>query len=310
LFFLVISCLKAEVSNQTLALLVNVNDPESMEIAQFYQKVRLIPEENVIYLNFKHTDSMITELEFKKIMKQLDKKVSDDIQAYALAWRKPWRVSCMSITAAFTLGFSREYCAQGCKLTKAVPYFNSQSNSPFTDYNIRPSMMLSAGSVDIVKRLIKRGVSADDERPAGTAYLLNTSDKQRNVRSAYYAIIEKKLSNLLNIEKIDADAIKNANDILFYFTGLERVRWVNDNNYLPGAVADHLTSNGGQLFGSTQMSAIEWIDAGVTGTYGTVIEPCNFLQKFPNPAVLIKKYMSGETLLESYWKSVAGSVCW
>jgi len=292
------------VSNQTLAVLVNQNDPESIEIAKYYQKARLVPDSNIIYLNFKPGLNVLTELEFKRINAQLKKQVKKDIQAYVLAWRKPMRVECMSITSAVSLGFSREYCAKLCGITKPVKYFNSNTRQPYTDYKIRPSMMLSALTLDGVKKLIDRGVEADYLRPNGTAYLLSTSDINRNVRASAYPGIEKKLKNLINIESTKSDAIKQADDVMFYFTGLERVRWVNDNNYLPGAIADHLTSNGGNLFNSNQMSVLEWIDAGVTGTYGTVVEPCNFVEKFPHPGIVMEKYLSGNSLIEAYWKSV------
>jgi len=57
---------------------------------------------------------------------------------------------------------------------------------------------------------------------------------------------------------------------------------------MPGAIADHLTSSGGQLFNGAQMSVLDWIDAGITGTYGAVVEPCNFLQKFRILGLLYK----------------------
>ena len=52
------------------------------------------------------------------------------------------------------------------------------------------------------------------------------------------------------------------------------------------------------------MSSLRWLEAGATGSYGAVVEPCNFPQKFPNPGIVIDRYFNGETLLESYWKSV------
>jgi len=296
--------LQAEISNQTLAVLVNKNDPESLEIAKYYQKARLIPDSHIIYLNFKPELEKLTEAEFKKIERQLKEKVVDKIQAYALAWRKPWRVDCMSITSAFSLGYSKDYCAKECKTTKPVKYFNSQSRQPYTDYKIRPSMMLSAGSVDGVKNLIDKGILADYSRPVAAAYLLDTSDKHRNVRSVSYPVIKESLGKLLTIESLKADAIKNKNNVMFLFTGLKKVKWVNKNNYLPGAMADHLTSTGGRLFRGRQMSVLKWIDAGVTGTYGTVVEPCNFVQKFPAPGIAMQKYLSGNSMIEAYWKSV------
>ena len=98
--------------------------------------------------------------------------------------------------------------------------------------------------------------------------------------------------------------VKNAADILFYQTGSANVSGLNTNTYVPGALADHLTSNGGNLFGTEQMSALRWLEAGVTASYGTVTEPCAYADKFPAASVLVKSYFRGNTALEAYTKSV------
>lgn len=98
--------------------------------------------------------------------------------------------------------------------------------------------------------------------------------------------------------------VKNAADILFYQTGSANVSGLNTNTYVPGALADHLTSNGGDLFGTEQMSALRWLEAGVTASYGTVTEPCAYADKFPATSVLVKNYFRGNTALEAYTKSV------
>ena len=92
---------------------------------------------------------------------------------------------------------------------------------------------------------------------------------------------------------------------MFYFTGLARVTGIDTNRFLPGAIADHLTSAGGKLTDSKQMSSLRWLESGATGSYGTVVEPCAFTEKFPRPDIVIDRYLDGETLLEAYWKSVA-----
>ena len=109
----------------------------------------------------------------------------------------------------------------------------------------------------------------------------------------------------MNIEKYESNVLKNKNDVMFYFTGLTHVKEIESNRYLPGAIADHLTSSGGNLVGGRQMSILRWLEAGATGSYGTVVEPCAFTQKFPNPAIVIDRYTNGESLIEAYWKSVA-----
>ena len=49
------------------------------------------------------------------------------------------------------------------------------------------------------------------------------------------------------------------------------------------------------------MSAIDWLNSGATGSYGTVVEPCNLLGKFPHPGLVMESYLRGATLIEAYW---------
>jgi hypothetical protein len=52
------------------------------------------------------------------------------------------------------------------------------------------------------------------------------------------------------------------------------------------------------------MSALRWLEAGVTASYGTETEPCSFPEKFPAASVLVKNYFVGNTSVEAYTKSV------
>ncbi len=165
-------------------------------------------------------------------------------------------------------------------------------------------MALAADNIDDAKALIDREIAADGSRPTGTTYLMQTNDRHRNVRSAFYPEIEQQLGQFFPIQVIESNQLRNRCDVMFYFTGLVRVPAIETNQYRPGAVADHLTSAGGQLTNSDQMSSLDWLKAGATGSYGTVVEPCNFPQKFPHPGVLMSHYLNGDTLIEAYWKSV------
>jgi hypothetical protein len=100
------------------------------------------------------------------------------------------------------------------------------------------------------------------------------------------------------------DYIENTPHVLFYQTGLERVPATDSNQYVPGALADHLTSFGGDLLATSQMNILDWIRAGVTASYGTVTEPTANPSKFPQPVVLVSQYFYGNTSLEAYNKSV------
>jgi len=136
-------------------------------------------------------------------------------------------------------------------------------------------------------------------------YLLVTDDEHRNSRLPAFARVARMRLPGLRVQVLHGAQLPPRQDVLFYFLGAASVPGLNELHFIPGAVADHLTSFGGMLTDSPQMSALRWLDAGATGSYGTVREPCNYAQKFPDPAVLIPDYTQGDTLIEAYWKSVS-----
>jgi uncharacterized protein (TIGR03790 family) len=292
-------------ASQQLAIVVNADDPQSKRIADYYQLKRGIPDENVITVHLPADRKSIGRKKFEQIYQQVKRHTPSHIQFYALAWSQPFRVGCMSMTSAFAFGFDDAYCAKGCNSTRQSAYFNAATRRPYHDLGIRPTMMLAGNSVEQVRDMIDRGVEADASYPKGTAYLVSTSDKARNVRSHFYPLVVEKLGKRINIQIENTDALTGRNDVLFYITGLKQVEKIDSNQFVNGAIADHLTSTGGVLFGGRQMSILRWLDAGATASYGTVVEPCAFPQKFPHPAIVIDRYTRGETLIESYWKSVA-----
>jgi uncharacterized protein (TIGR03790 family) len=290
-----------------IAVVVNDADPASVEIGRYYAKKRGIAADRVVHVRFAANQGVMSFGDFQRVQAVLDAKVGADVQAYALAWTLPYRVECMSVTAAFAFGFDPgSYCpgGDGCQATKASPYYNSRSNAPFTDHRMRPAMLLAGDNVESAKRLIDRGLRADESWPDGKAYLINTSDRGRNVRAEGYDRIRTVLGASYPIEQVDADALEGKSDVMFEFTGIAFVPSIASSSFLDGAIADHLTSYGGVLTGFGQTSALEWLTAGATGSYGTATEPCSFRAKFPDPGVVIAHYLSGESLVEAYWKSV------
>lgn len=285
--------------------MVNEADPLSVRIGEHYAARRGLPAANVLRVRFEPGDTGMTPERFEALRAEVLARTPAGVQAYALAWAEPYRVGCMSITTAFAAGFDPAFCAEGCEPTRPSPYFDSPSRRPWEDLGWRPTMALAARDFAQGQALIERGLRADASFPVGTAYLLSTSDPARNTRAGGYAAAAAALGGRFVIEVRQADSLRGAEDVMFYFTGLARVPDITRNRYLPGAVADHLTSGGGRLTDARQMSALRWLEAGATGSYGAVVEPCNFPQKFPDPGVLMKHYLSGASLIEAYWKSVA-----
>lgn len=296
---------KQSLTADELAVIVNDADPQSVAIARYYQVKRHIPGENMIHVSFKPGEEVMLRSEFEAIKAMVDAETPKQVQAYALTWTVPYLVDCMSITTAFAMGYDPRFCASGCKLTRSSQYLDSASRAPFRDLGIRPTMSLAGKDLDEVKRLIDRGVSSDHTRPTGTGYLVETSDKSRNTRVPVFDILIKFMQGIVKLKHMRAEYIAHQRDVMFYFTGSADVPYLDTNTFRPGAIADHLTSAGGVLLGRSQMSSLRWLEAGATGSYGTVVEPCNFPQKFPNPGIVVSRYTRGESLIEAYWKSVA-----
>ncbi|MEA3404274.1 MAG: TIGR03790 family protein [Pseudomonadota bacterium] len=303
------------VTNQNLAVIVKRGDLLSVKTAEYYQQKRNIPPEHIFTVDLPETDSMGAAA-FKKMYQALKEQLPEPIQGMVLTWQKPYRVGCMSVTSAFTLGFDPKYCQEfgkGCRQTANSPYFDSFSSKPWQELAIRPSMLLTGRNWFDIKRLIDRGVISDGRMPMGSAYLVRTSDRHRSSRWPIFKQLAEKWTfhDELAIEYIDRSKkempnyLQGMQDIMLYQTGGAKIPFIDENVYLPGAIADHLTSAGGFGLGNKgQMKAFRWLEAGATGSYGTVVEPCNFQAKFPNPAIIIPHYLSGETLIEAYWKSV------
>ncbi|MEA5441278.1 TIGR03790 family protein [Cyanobium gracile] len=289
-----------------LAIIINAADPLSETIGRAYQSARLIPPDQVIRVRFPPRTTALSPTEFRRIKRTVDSLTPGHVQVYALAWAAPYRVGCQSITSAFTFGLHPRFCAVGCRATALSPLFaRGDVRRPWDQLGIRPSMLLAATSLEMAKRLIQQGVASDGTAPPGTAYLLSTRDAKRNTRASGYGRVAAAMGSRFRVRVVAADALVGAQDVMAYFTGLAFPAGIRTNRYRPGAVADHLTSLGGQLTDSPQMSALRWLEAGATGSYGTVVEPCNFPTKFSDPALLLAYYRGGDTLIESYWRSVA-----
>ncbi|MCG8039043.1 MAG: TIGR03790 family protein [Candidatus Thiodiazotropha taylori] len=288
-----------------LAVVVNDQDPLSQRIGNYYVEARGIPASNLLQVSFKPGKKTLAPQQFREIRQKLLEITPPAIQAYAITWVAPFRVGCMSITSALAFGYDKAWCSDHtCASTRHSPYYDYRGITPYDDLSIRPSITIAANSFAEAKALIDRGIASDGTLPQGTAYLMSTQDKQRNVRAKDYLMTRRLMHNWIDTEVLRGNALRDREDVLFYFTGRTHIDGLETLKFLPGAIADHLTSSGGVLSGSKQMSALRWLEAGATGSFGAVVEPCNHLAKFPNPRLVMEHYSHGQTLLEAYWRSV------
>jgi uncharacterized protein (TIGR03790 family) len=295
-------------SAKHVAVVFNQNDAKSIEVSQYYVSARNIPKQNVIGIELpSDVQNTISPERFAELKQWIDSKLNPDIQVIVMVWSTPFAVNCNSITSAMTLGYDAKQCENTCGTGKQSAYFNSASMHPYRDLGMRLSILIPTDSVPAAKALIDRGVLSSFSVNEGTGYFLKTADAARSKpRERFFP---KDLTTIqsrkLRLRTLNAENIQNKRDVMFYFTGQTEVWYLDTLNFLPGAVGDHLTSFGGDINQKNGSRITQWTEAGATGSYGTVSEPCNYWQKFSNPQVLLSHYLAGETLVEAYWKSVA-----
>jgi uncharacterized protein (TIGR03790 family) len=297
---------QASITPEDVVVVVNDLDANSKIVGDYYIKARNIPRKNLIAVSLQPGIATLSAEEFSLVREKIYANLKPNIQVIVLVWTTPYAVNCNSITSAITLGYEPKQCENGCSAGKKNPYFNSSSRNPAQDFNMRLSILLPSDSIDTAKSVIDKGVLSAFKANDSTGYFLKTQDIARSKpREAFYPRdLTKVESKKITFRTIRVDSIKDKKDVMFYYTGAESVPYLETLNFVPGAIADHLTSVGGILYNDGQMSSLKWLEAGATGTYGSVSEPCNYWQKFPNPRVILQHYLLGETLIEAYWKSV------
>lgn len=293
-----------------LGLVVNTRDPYSVAVGEFYRQARQLTDAQVLRVELPRRAELTPE-EFEALQARIQAFFGPEIQALALAWVEPFAVSCNSITGALALGYDAALCSKSCAPSQRSRYFNSATARPYTDLQMRPSMLLAAKDVAMAEAMIQRGVASDHTlglrgAPEVHAHYLVTTDKARSARAPLFPAPGRVQGFGVDIHVEEAEVLEGAERLLLYETGKVRVDKLDTLQWVPGGLGDHLTSFGGRLDGKYgQMSALEWIASGATGSYGTVSEPCSHPQKFPHPQIVLLHYVQGATLIEAYWKSVA-----
>lgn len=304
--------LYGRITAHELGLVINTADPYSVAVGEHYAKRRGIPAGNILKIELPVRPSLTRE-EFAALDEAVRSHLPDSVQGLALAWVQPYSVECNSLTSALGLGLQPGLCAQTCAVTRASPYMNYSGSRPWSVIGLRPAMQLAARSVPAALAMIERGIASDGQQAGRSgdvarAYLAATPDAARNVRERLFppaGPVPGAAS--LEVVRVRSESLPPLRRTMIYETGLARPAPLV-GEWLPGALADHFTSFGGQLDrppGDGQMNVLDWIESGATASYGTVSEPCNHVQKFPHPQVLINSYAQGLSALEAYWRSVA-----
>ena len=305
-------------SGLNTVVVVNQASSNSCQLANYFCVSRQVPPQNVLYLNWTNgntswsSDDFQTNLLSPLLNLLQGGGLSNQVEYVVLSMDIPFQTvlsnTVNSTTAALFYGLKPDGGTNWAGLTNSY----AASELPFSQAHPASApghsflcAMLTSDSLSNAEHLVDQGVSSDGSFPTGTVLLEKTSDTARNLRYTFFdnAIFNNRLRPCCWLIRTNSDAPPLQTNIMGYETGLATYSAAPDT-FAPGAVADSMTSFGGVIFGQTgQTSLLAFINAGAAGSYGTVSEPQDDPQKFPNPQVYF--YISrGFNLAEAYWQSV------
>ncbi len=278
-----------------LAIVINDDDPDSVAVGDDYRRRRAIPGR----------PHALEPARFRQLKADIDSRLRPQVQGVLMVWTAPFKVGCHGIAGAHTLGYDGALCADTCAAGRPSPLVNAPGRHPMRDHGLRPAMLLPIASRQAARALIDRGIVSGLRRMPTHAWYLTSSEAARNARAAFFPAPGYRRAQEVTVHRLQADALQDAGDVLVCQLGRAQLERLDSVRLVPGALADHSTSQGGELLVSGQMSSLRWLAAGATASDGTVGVPCKHWQKFPNPGVLLRRYRSGASAIDACWNSVA-----
>ncbi len=319
-------------------VVVNTNSVESVELGNYYADAHGIPAHHICPVGI---DTNLSEISSNQFQSLLWGPVTNHIATNGLAGRIDFLVLCgtlptrllnsssrpvESASAAFFYGYKNapDYwdAPAGCKLPvyTSNQYFRAErafsSTHGWNATNGFIAFHLVATNQEVAKLVVDRGAAAPTSAPPATINLHSLGDEFRGIREQLFANAQFAFSALPGLPATCLfpplyTVMSGQTNVIGYQDGYGNA-WAPDLNdmrtnnvWLPGAYADHLTSVGGYIPipPIPQSTVIDWLKIGATASYGTVAEPCAYLEKFPDPLMGFW-YARGFTIGEAYAMSV------
>ena len=313
-------------SGLNVIVVVNQNSTNSVQLGNDYCEQRGVPAQNVLRMtnwtggsiNWSPTDFQ-NQLLNPLLAMVASRGLTNQAQFVLLSMDIPYRVTDgnneNSTTAVLFYGFKTNTVFPGgpnsCSLPDNTSNSYAYSELPFSQAtpntastNSFLAIMLTDTNLAAAENTLSRSVAADSSYPTQTVYLAKTDDSARNVRFVEFdnSVFENQVAGNDAVTRIDTDSTAFTN-LFGLQTGLANYSFYT-NAFVPGALGDTLTSYAGFILeDSGQTPTLAFLEAGASGSYGTVVEPCNYTQKFPDPVDYFYQ-TRGFSLVEAYYQSV------
>ncbi len=329
LSFLLVPGVLAGGTGFNVLVVANQSSSNSLALANYYAEKRGVPPQNILHINWTgnrtvwsyadFSTALLTPLQTMLTGRQLTNQADFLVLSMDIPYRTLLGSTYNSTTAVLYYGFKTNGPAPGpglpesCSLPTASGSDHAGSELPFRATNPGSAgptnlltTMITASNLALAKLTVDQGTAGDFSFSTQTVWLAKGWDYDRNSRYWLFddAIFNARLQGNYSMRRTDNAGPSGLGNVLGFQGGAYNYGVVNAW-FVPGAMADNLTSFGGQIFQDNggQLNILTLMAAGASGSYGTIEEPCLYHSKFPAPQVFF--YQSrGFTLAESYYLSV------
>jgi uncharacterized protein (TIGR03790 family) len=305
-------------SGLNVVVVVNQASSNSVELANYYLEKRGIPPENVLRINWLGPNTMWTSNDFQTnlfnpLLNMLAaRQLTNQVHYVVLSMDIPFQTLNGGLvngtTSAIFYGLKTDTGPNWVDMTNSYAF----SERAFEDAPPASAPAISflttfitSDSLAAAKNLVDQGVASDGTFPRQPIILAKSSDPTRNFRYPYFdtAIFNTRLTGNGAIMRTNLDSPYGLSNLMGFETGLYQFT-ISPNSLVPGAIADSVTSYGGIIFGpNDHTTLLAFINAGASGSYGTVTEPSSIAAKFPHPLVYFYQ-ARGFSIAEAYYQSL------
>lgn len=316
-------------SGLNVVVVVNQHSTNSVQLGNEYCEKRGVPPQNFFRMtNWTGGRVSWSRSQFESCLKQplmellSARGLTNQARVVVLSMDIPYRItegaSQNSTTAALFYGFKTNTAPPPglehiptCSLPDNSSNSYALSEEPFPEAapntgetNSLLAFMLTDTSLNGALRILSNGIASDGRFPTNSVYLAQTTDAARTVREVLFdnAVFEAAVVGGRQLQ------VTNTNSTAFsQLAGLETGLYsftIPSNAFIPGSLADTLTSFAGGIFENNgQTVLLEFLHGGAVASYGTVVEPCNYTEKFPDPMAYFYQGR-GFNVAEAYYQSV------
>ncbi len=310
-------------SGLNVVIIVNQSSSNSVQLGNYFQEQRQIPPQNFLRVNWtggniEWAESDLESTLLNPLLTMLTaRQLTNQIDYVVLSMDFPYRVTSgssepNSTTASLFYGFKADtnppcsladgstnlyFASEG--IFRATPPISASSNSFLVT-------MITGTNLSLAKQVVDQGALGDSTFPTQTVLLGKSFDTARNVRFVEFdnTVFDTRLRGNYSVLRTNLNEPGTATNLLGYENGIVAAS-VASNAFVAGSMADNLTSFSGDLFEDTgHTTALAFLQGGAAGSYGTVTEPCNYLEKFPSSETFFYQ-ARGFSLAECYYQSLA-----